>query len=104
MARRIISRELDAVGGTPIDGYFDRVIKYIPSDVVGAWVAVTGIIPSAGQDANSGTILWAAFGFGVVITALWVWRQTQAPNRPIAYTQIAMATVAFVVWVFALGG
>lgn len=104
MTRRVISNELQAAGGTAIDGYFDRLIKYIPSDIVGAWIAVTGIIPSNGQGTNSSTILWVAFGFGVVITALWVWRQTELPGRPIAYTQIAMATVAFVVWVFALGG
>jgi hypothetical protein len=102
MPRRIVSEQFMAAGaGATVDGYFDRVIKYIPSDVVGAWVAVTGIIP-AGQGA--GSILWIAFVSGTMITALWVWRQTEAPGRPTALTQIGVATVAFVVWVFALGG
>jgi hypothetical protein len=111
MPRRIISEQYQATAPearATVDGYFDRVIKYIPSDIVGAWVAVKGIIPArqgagtpAGQGA--GTILWIAFVFGTVITALWVWRQTKAPGHPTAVTQVGVATVAFVVWVFALG-
>src|SRR5690349_15561196 len=30
-----------------IDTYFDKVVKYIPADIVGAWVAVTGLVSSA---------------------------------------------------------
>jgi uncharacterized membrane protein len=92
-----------------VDGYFDRVIKYIPGDVVAAWTAATGLISSLGDAATpqmneAGNVLWIAFFFGLVVTALWTWRQTSESNTRPAVTQIVVATLAFTVWVFALGG
>jgi hypothetical protein len=106
MARRISSSEYQGTtGGGGVDGYFDRVIKYIPSDVVGAWVAATGIIQSNAVDKDqSARVLWIAFAFGTIFTALWMWRQTSAPGKSPAVAQITIATGSFIVWVFALGG
>lgn len=106
MSRRIRSVAYQAAGGVaPLDGYFDRVIKYIPSDVVGAWIAVTGIIKSLKTgDPNFVTIQWIAFGVGVILTAAWTWRQTSEAGKTTAISQISMSTLAFVVWVVALGG
>ena len=88
-----------------LDGYFDRIIKYIPSDIVGAWLAVTGIIKSLnGNDPNAGSVQWITFAIGVLLTAAWTARQTNESGKPIAVLQIAMSTAAFVVWVVALGG
>ncbi len=108
MGRRIVGEEFHATGGPSgpsVDGYFDRIIKYIPSDVVGAWVAVAGII---GQPTVNGppryTTLWISFAFGVVFTFLWTAKQTMGGGLPFARTQVLLSTVAFVVWVFALGG
>ena len=106
MPRRIRTVALQASGGgVQLDGYFDRVVKYIPADVVGAWVAVSGIIKSAAKDdPNAPNILWIAFAVGVVATGLWVWRQTTTPPLPSAKMQIIISVLAFAVWVFALGG
>jgi hypothetical protein len=38
------------------------------------------------------------------VSALWTWRQTSLPGQPPALTQTAISTLAFGVWVFALGG
>ncbi|RVK33827.1 hypothetical protein [Sinorhizobium meliloti] len=105
MGRRIVSTQpqVATVGGKA-DGYFDRIIKYIPSDVVGAWIAVSGIIGVPTAENNSYPMLWAAFAFGVVFTFAWTWRQTSDTGRKIAATQCAIATLAFAVWAFALGG
>lgn len=104
MGRRIITSHLQAaLTDTKIDTYFDRVIKYIPSDIVAAWIAATGLINSA-ANVPTGTILWIAFSIGVVLTPLWVLRQTTVPKEPPAITQMAIATGAFIVWVIAVGG
>lgn len=104
MPRRIVTTQLQGSGGPQqIDTYFDRVIKYIPADVVAAWIAVTGLVSGA-ADVPVDTILWIAFGVSVVFTALWTYKQTQVPDKPPATTQILIATGAFIVWVFALGG
>jgi hypothetical protein len=104
MTRRVESMSLHGGGAGAVDTYFDKVVKYIPADVVAAWVAVTGIIANAGADVPSGTVLWICFAFGVVFTPIWVFVQTKRAGLPPAYIQVAIATGAFVIWVLALGG
>src|SRR5947209_1483775 len=104
MSRRVITTQVDAAGGgTNIDTYSDRVIKYIPTDIVAAWVTVVGLIRSA-SDISSGTVLWITFAVGVVLAAAWTLKLTSLPGAPPAVIQTIIATGAFIVWVFALGG
>ncbi len=103
MGRRIITTQFQSSAGRA-DTYSDKVVKYIPADIVGAWVAATGIISGASQKVPKDTVLWFAFGIGIVLAALWTWKQTSESGKPAAKIQIAVSTGAFVVWVFALGG
>jgi hypothetical protein len=104
MTRRIVTTQLHAAGVTPtVDNYFEKLLKNIPADIVAAWMLVSSLIASA-TGVPSSMILWIAFGVGVVLTALWTWKQTSIPGKKTAVTQICIATVAFIVWVFALGG
>lgn len=104
MGRRVVTSQLQAGGGGgDVDEYKDKLIKYIPADIVAGWTAVTGLIASA--DAGSqGGLMWIVFVVGLVITPLWIWRVTSEPNTKPAVTQIVISTLAFIVWVFALGG
>jgi uncharacterized membrane protein YozB (DUF420 family) len=106
MGRRIITTRYQSPDGTetPIDTYFDRIIKYIPADIVGGWVAVTGLINSGGKDIPSDILLWIGFVAGIVLTALWTLKQTSVSKKKPAITQTVVATTSFIVWVFALGG
>jgi hypothetical protein len=104
MSRRIQTVSLQATGGADADQFFDRVIKYIPADVVGGWVAAMGIIGTAGPDPHRPTVLWVAFAAGLLLTAAWTYVQTREPGKPPAVAQVVVATLAFAVWVFALGG
>jgi len=104
--RVVLPRAQAAAGAAPpveIDSYFDKVVKYIPADVVAAWVAVTGLVSSA-RDVPRQAILWVAFGIGLVLTALWTWKQAAAPGQRPPLTQAIISTGAFAVWVFSLGG
>ena len=105
MGRRIVTVAYQAEGtAREVDTYFDRVIKYMPADIVSAWVFVTAVLNSAPDDTPKAVILWIAFACGLLLTALWTLKQTSEPERPPAVTQTVIATVAFGVWVFALGG
>jgi hypothetical protein len=102
MTRRVQTVQLQAAtGATPPDTYFDKVVKYIPADIVAAWVAVTGLVKSANAPASA--VLWVCFAAGVLITAAWTWKQTSVKGRAAATKQIIISTVAFGVWVLALG-
>lgn len=103
MSRRIQSIQLQATGaGKAPDTYFDRVVKYIPADIVAAWITITGLV-KATTDIPSNTVLWVAFVVFLMLTAIWTWKQTEEAGQPPAKGQIILSTVSFAVWVFALG-
>jgi hypothetical protein len=113
MSRRVISSVRQGTGGEEVDTYAARVIKYIPADVVAAWITVSSLLaspPATGAAANTAastqdqTILWVVFVVFVLLTAIWTWRTTHVPGAPVAKTQILISTISFVVWVFGLGG
>lgn len=103
MGRRIVTTKFEANTGTgQIDVYFDKLIKYIPTEVVGVWIAITNVIKSA-SDIPTNTILWIALVICTVGTGLYILKQTFEAKKPLAIQQTIISTIAFVVWVFALG-
>jgi hypothetical protein len=105
MSRRITSSQYESTGQSQqIDGYFDRVIKFVPADIVGGWIAVSGVVPIDTQSGKkSAPVMWLAFAFALILTALWTWKQTGGLEQRPAYTQIIVSSAAFCVWVCALG-
>ncbi|MFO7661707.1 MAG: hypothetical protein R6X18_03850 [Chloroflexota bacterium] len=118
MGRRIVTAEtLETAKGLEtlesaefqtqrLDGYWDRVIKNIPGDVVAGWTAILGLFavsPGVMPDNNTTNLLWIMWASLTVITFLWTFRQTRAPGLQPAWTQIFISTFAFVVWALALG-
>jgi hypothetical protein len=105
MGLRIVSEELQsgAEANPPKDEYPDRLRKYIPTEAVSFWLAVSGMIQSAGESIPKVGLLWLFFVIGLVFTFLWTRRRTTEPRKPIAWTQIWISCGAFIVWVFATG-
>ena len=102
--RRILATQRQASApAVQLDSFFDRVIKYIPTDIVGAWVALTGLIAGA-AGISKARVLWVVFATMTVITYVWTLKQTAVAGAPPARAQAAISTGSFVVWVFALGG
>jgi len=105
MGRRIVSEQLQSgVPNVPPDDYANRLLKYIPTESVGFWLAVSGVIQSAGDDIPKIGMLWLFFVIGLVLTFAWINRQTKESGKPTAWTQIGISCGAFIVWVFATGG
>ena len=103
MGRRIITTQLEAKGEEArLDGYFDKLIKYIPTEIVGGWIAMTGLIKGA-SNIPTNTILWILFVIFIGLTAVYIIQQTFEPKKPLAIKQTSISTIAFMVWVFALG-
>ncbi len=103
MGRRIITNQYESTGGqAKLDGYFDKLIKYIPTEIVGAWIAITGLIKGT-SDIPTNNILWILFFIFAVLTFFSIRKQTFDPKKPPAIKQTIISTIAFIVWVFALG-
>jgi hypothetical protein len=105
MIRRVIATQYQAatVGARQeVDTFFDRVVKYIPTEIVSAWVAAKGLVESTAVPSRR-MVLWICFAVGVVLTGLYTLKQTAIPGQPPAVKQTAITTIAFAIWVMALG-
>lgn len=118
--RRVNASTTQTTQGPGVDSFAARVVKYIPADVVAAWVTLTSIVvtqtapatPPAGTTGSTAAatvapdypVLWILFVVFLVLTAIWTWKTTQVPNAPTAKTQIIVSTISFAVWAFGLGG
>jgi len=84
------------------DDYKMRLLKYIPAEIVAGFLAIDGIIKSTTE--VSVVVSWIVFFVLLVLTPFYAWRITTEPNKPTAKADIIVSTIAFFVWVFALGG
>jgi hypothetical protein len=91
-----------AVKVPEVDSYFTKILKYIPAEIVSGYVAINAIFKSISD--VSLVFHWIVVAALTALTGLYIWRLTNEPNKPPAVSQIIISTIAFVVWVFALGG
>ncbi|HEX5055641.1 MAG TPA: hypothetical protein VFX02_04000 [Gammaproteobacteria bacterium] len=80
------------------DSYTDRLLKYVPAEVVALFITLDALVRSSSEIPTF--IYWAIFLFCTAATYLYLWRVAKVRK----HCQLAISTVAFVVWVFALGG
>jgi hypothetical protein len=82
-------------------GYYERLLKLIPAEVVGLYLIGVGIIPSG---VRIGLAAWAAACLAlVVLVRAGATRDPGASLGP-QWAAVVVAAVSFVVWVYALGG
>ncbi len=82
------------------DDYLTKLVKYIPSEVVALYITLYGIASAAKEEISFTFISWLIFVIGILGTALYLWRVAKVSD----WLQLIVSTIAFVVWVFALGG
>ncbi len=107
MGRRVITAKdvstFRAEGAKPeLNDYKSKLLKYIPAEIVAGFVAIDGIIKSV-TDVPA-VVGWIVFLVLFALTPFYIWRITAEPDKPAATSQIVVATIAFFVWVFAVGG
>jgi len=108
MSRRIITStaQAGAAGGgaaPTVDTFLDKLWKYIPAEVNTFYVFALGLLGGAAL-ANTQVVHWLVVLVGLVGAFFWTLKTTAAAGASPAYKQAVISTVAFLVWVFALGG
>jgi hypothetical protein len=93
-------------GGTD-DDYASRLAKYIPGEVVGAYLAVLKILETVKPDSPGAgaleSVAWIVFFICLFIGVPGYLRLVAKPNEP--WKQQALVSMgAFAVWAYALGG
>ena len=81
------------------DDYKERILKFIPAEVVTLYLLVYGLAKATEDEIPFEVISWVLFAVGIIGTILYLWRIGK-----VDWLQILISTIAFVVWVFALGG
>lgn len=89
-------------GGTHVDDYKTRLQKAIPAEVVAGFLAIDGIVRSVPK--FSANHYWFVYTVLVLLCAGYAWKSTRVAGLPVPYKQIVAATIAFVVWTYAIGG
>jgi hypothetical protein len=82
------------------DGYFDRLFKYIPAELVAGYIFVSGAAARLTDQSESLFLKWILFAIFCILTPLYLWRI----QKVIRIQQHIISLLSFVVWCFALGG
>jgi hypothetical protein len=82
------------------DDYQGRLLKYIPAEVVAVYVFLDGVLRSAAPGLPIPIIRWVVF----VALLGGTWLYLQRVEEVSRVQQLLISTVAFVIWVFSLGG
>lgn len=75
------------------DGYLDRVLKYVPAEVVAVYLATAGLMAPS----KVPWLEWTVFGFMLLMTPVYLRRVLKVTR----WQQLVVSTVAFAIWVFA---
>jgi hypothetical protein len=82
------------------DTYQDRLLKYIPADIVAIYVGLLGVLKTANpQTTPIVTVQWVVFFVILVLTIPWQRKIVKIEK----WQQVAIGTVAFVFWAISLG-
>src|SRR5574340_529342 len=107
MERTIITKRdvqvMPKAVATPIqkeDNYLSRLLKYIPAESVSAYMTLDGLVRSSQNQLSLQIGLWAVFGIGLIGTWFYLWKLYNVTK----IGQLVISTIAFAIWVFALGG
>jgi len=82
----------------------ERVAKYVPAEVIAAYLALWGIVLSGTEaDTDRRTILLGViFGIGVIFTPLYLWRFPG--DLEVKKFHVVLSTLAFVLWCYSIRG
>ncbi len=86
------------------DDYLGRLVKYVPAEIIALYLTVAGIIPPDPTGRPRATVLWVVFFGCLVLVPVFTWVATTRHGRPPLTAQVVISTLAFPIWVFAIGG
>ena len=67
-----------------------RFVKYIPAEIVAAFLAIDGILKAA--TGISGLTIWIVFAVLLILAPIYTWHATKLQGLPPAWTQVGVST------------
>lgn len=84
------------------DDYLGRLLKYIPAELVGLYLAARGLVPVTQEDGVGS--LWVIALSSWILVPIYLYLTTKRKGERTLWWQVCLGTIAFPVWVFAVGG
>ena len=87
--------------------YLDRLIKMIPAEVIGLYLVGSGIIPVSNPATTiqkTALIAWTAVCLIAVVVVRSYGTYDQTKKNPIDWPHVLISSVAFLIWVYTIGG
>ena len=81
------------------DEYADKLLKLIPAEVIGVYLAMTSILDGSSDTIHT-IVPWLVFAFGIFAT----WFYLRVSLKVTQRRQLALTIAAFCIWVFTIGG
>jgi hypothetical protein len=89
---------------TPKDdfnSYLDRLMKMIPAEVIALYLVGSSLIP---KEQSIGLVVWSVVCLIGVILLRAYGTADSTENKPTDWTHTIISAVAFVIWIYSLGG
>jgi hypothetical protein len=81
------------------DSYSQRLIKLIPTEVIGVYLSMLALLGGAGAEPRPVLVSWVVFAFGVFAT----WFYLRVTLKVLDRRQLALSVTAFCIWAFSIG-
>jgi hypothetical protein len=94
----------EAAGAPPAEefqSYLDRLLRMIPTEVVALYLVGIGIIPP-GQ--RAALLVWSLVCLAAVVALRTYGSRDEAAGRGPQWQTVMISAIAFVVWLYSLGG
>lgn len=87
--------------GADFQGYLDRLMKMIPGEAIGLYLVGSGFIPAA---QSLVLLIWSIICLAGVIAIKAYGTADRANQIPPDWVHVAISSVAFVIWLYSIGG
>ena len=81
--------------------YLDRLLKMIPAEVISLYLVGSGLIP---EDQSIVLVVWAVVCLAGAVLVRVYGTADPVNNKPTDWVHVAISSVAFIIWVYSLGG
>ncbi len=85
----------------PFESYLDRLMRMIPGEVVALYLVGSGLIPPTGRIALT---VWSFVCLAGVIVIRAIGSRDSAAGKGPQWSSVAISAIAFVIWLYSLGG
>jgi hypothetical protein len=88
----------------PTDSYLTKIVKYIPTEIIAAYVTLSGFIVGGSDNQPQLFYFWVVFIALLILTPIYLHVATPESGKTSSLRHPVAGALAFAAWAFASGG